>query len=444
MDFKFAILVAWVVLVGLSARSATNTASSVSYSDVASAVSASTYGDTVRIPAGEATWTNLLTVTKGMRLLGAGTNQTIIHSSQTTCIEFNPDGNTVTNDYRFELAGFTFDGDGSGNSGGFVQLDNDWTAGGDQNHTNTVIRNCEFVDVSGRSIYISGHCWGVAYSCVFRGPGTMLVSYGNEANSWNNSTFTAGTADNFYVEDCVLADTTYACAGGHGGRWAFRYNYWTNGTDFGMQEMHGNQPGDIYAGMGIELYGNVFVMSRNQDFMALRGGKAMIFNNLVTNSASPTSFRLREEYADSISPTTNGTQHVNNAYFWNNWLNGAELPATIAEDCCAVLVENVTFWNYDSTFDGSTGIGAGSSLPVGVPTDGVGYWVTSHSPAGQPPGTIDDLKTYSQSGRFYVASSGSFVQFYQPLQYPHPLRTENRRFNIITATARSATVGRIQ
>src|ERR1700731_4595842 len=84
-------------------------AKSVSFADVSSAVNLASNGDTVTVPAGTATWTSTLTITKNISLIGAGIGQTII----TNNVPFNPGATTVfslsvqTNTNLMRLSGMT-------------------------------------------------------------------------------------------------------------------------------------------------------------------------------------------------------------------------------------------------------------------------------------------------------------------------------------------------
>src|SRR5947209_19906127 len=68
-----------LLAVVLSARASTKVATSARFDDVNAAVAAAQRGDTVTVPAGSASWgANTLKLTKGIRLVGAGRDQTII------------------------------------------------------------------------------------------------------------------------------------------------------------------------------------------------------------------------------------------------------------------------------------------------------------------------------------------------------------------------------
>src|SRR5689334_944267 len=66
----------------ISSPSATWTAAGVDRTSVASALTSASSGDTVIIPAGSATWSSGITITKGVTINGAGTNSTQILNSQ--------------------------------------------------------------------------------------------------------------------------------------------------------------------------------------------------------------------------------------------------------------------------------------------------------------------------------------------------------------------------
>jgi len=66
----------------ISSPAATWNAAGVDRTSVASAISSASSGDTVNIPAGSATWSSGISITKGITINGAGTNSTQILNSQ--------------------------------------------------------------------------------------------------------------------------------------------------------------------------------------------------------------------------------------------------------------------------------------------------------------------------------------------------------------------------
>ena len=71
-------------------HAATIVAGGVDYNSVLAAVGQANTGDTVLIPAGTATWSQTLAINKVIKLIGAGTNNTIINNSSGKLIQWRP------------------------------------------------------------------------------------------------------------------------------------------------------------------------------------------------------------------------------------------------------------------------------------------------------------------------------------------------------------------
>src|SRR4030042_6112161 len=91
-------------------------AASPSLGDVKSDIARAKAGDTVLVPAGEATWNNQLVRTKGIRLIGAGAENTVITSGYAAPTLYDSTGYIVAylprspkSNEPFRLSGFTFD-----------------------------------------------------------------------------------------------------------------------------------------------------------------------------------------------------------------------------------------------------------------------------------------------------------------------------------------------
>jgi len=90
-------------------------ASDATYATVNHCVNAcASRNGTVIVPSGSQTWSSILTITKGITLQGAGIGSTVINSSQSSIIDYEPDATAISNNERFDLSGFTFNGNGSG------------------------------------------------------------------------------------------------------------------------------------------------------------------------------------------------------------------------------------------------------------------------------------------------------------------------------------------
>lgn len=74
---------------------------------VSNAVLAASTGDTLILPRGTANWTNVLTLTKSLRIMGYGSNQTTIYDFSTNSAKKVIDNQMVSNTYS-RIAGITF------------------------------------------------------------------------------------------------------------------------------------------------------------------------------------------------------------------------------------------------------------------------------------------------------------------------------------------------
>ena len=139
-------------------------------------------------------------------------------------------------------------------------------------------------------------------------------------------------------------------------------------------------------------------------------------NSLKSLTGTDGSWQIREEYDDSIDPTSNPQpQHVSNTYYFLNTLNGSNHAMSETQDCCAAIAANVQYWNFTASFTGATGVGSGTlTARPATCTTGVGYWATDQ-------GTWNTLGT---DGLFYkCTSANTWSLYYTPLTYPHPLRS---------------------
>jgi hypothetical protein len=314
-------------------HSAVITAASCSYADVNTAVNTTAAdNDTVKVPSGTCTWATTLSITKGIRLLGAGIGNTVITKSANPIIRYQP-SNTSTN-AAVRIAGFTFHFNSQGGNG--IEA----VAGNTTNlQTKLRIDHNRFQNIalgSTQDHYIYFECmrgvidnnqFGKAFY-PFRAPTSCTPDGG--AAIWNNQEGVVfGQVDNnLYFEDNIFEELTDS--GGvivmdcqEGGRYAFRYNniaMTQNGQP--LFDMHGNQGSSFYACMGGEIYGNSMTGAGvGGTFLDHRGGRAFVHHN----QGAGFGIQVREEYADSISPVSyvgpnapQYSQRVSGSYYWNN------------------------------------------------------------------------------------------------------------------------------
>jgi len=378
------------------------TAASASLSDVKSAVSSATYGDTVYVPAGSATWNGSVTVTKGISIIGAGAGVTNITAGSTDVFIFTPDTTTRANQNEFRISGFTF----SGSPSRVIYLS-------ESNSQTIPIRNVridhnQWENSAGYPMYIDGNFWGCVDNNDFAGANFFMI-LGNQDTDWKEFfPVSYGTADNLYFEDNTFEGSSpFGIQSGQGGRWAFRYNTVTTpAMENPMFDQHGDQSGGIYALMLCEIYGNAFKNMATDvnrwDYQ--RGGKLLMYNNIGTSNTDAPDITVNDDWYSSSSP---GTEYPYEDYFFNNLWNGSRVDAVRGADVANHEAENVTFFNQTDSFNGTAGIGVGplSSRPATCSTEGVAWWAT-------------DLN------QLYRWHSGAWQLYYTPYTYPHPLRKE--------------------
>jgi PKD repeat protein len=400
-------------------QAGTITASSPSLADVSAAIASANSGDTVAIPAGTVVWSGQLVITKGIKLIGAGIDNTVItsnYSSNGTLIVYAPSNPTANEPFR--LSGFSWNLAGKC---GWLTID----IGSNCRATNIRIDHNHTYNPSLSATTIlfaaDGEAYGVADNNVLET--SFIRVFGAGSYSWANFPFYFGSIDNFYFED----NTITLLNGGPGGlvqgedgeRYAFRHNIITTKLDcFALFDAHGNMgTGNNPGTMGIELYENTINAENHTiEFVYHRGGMGLVYNNTFINPSS-VYIQISEEIADSLNPpvanpATGEPQHVSNSYYWGNRISpNTNIPVGVGTTLYypalarSVPLANSDYWDYKTSFNGTSGIGIGvvASRPTTC-TTGVGYWATD------------------ESILYRATATNTWTTYYKPYPYPHPLR----------------------
>lgn len=416
--------------------------------DVVDAHADASMNDTILVPAGTHAWNTPIVITKGISLIGAGSNLTTIttthvgSSQNWWLIRYEPADYSLNQPFR--VSGFTFK---LPTTCGGVSINMAYTNLVQQ----TRIRiDHNVFDLSGgdfQALYIGGYLGVIDHNTFTNTAYPVRLAAGpSDArwwDAWEGVVF--GKADNnLWFEDNVGISTD-----GHAftdcqysNRFAFRYNTLTNTSTstYSLMEQHGNAAGSYSGCFGSEVYGNIFI---GTGIFAWRAGRHVTFYNYVT-SFSPY-IKLREERCDQENPTTNPQpDHVSDTYEWSNFAETATSPKlfhhSIQENSCTnppyeweyLLAKNQDFWDYSPTYDGTVpGVGCGTAAQraaITTCTPGDGFWETTQS-CSDLTGLVGASHTANITGTFYKCKAGNVWSSavadggFTPLAYPHPLTT---------------------
>ena len=412
-------------------------AASHSYSDVNDCVVASTYDDTITVPAGDGseTWASTLVISKGVRLKGPGSGSLTIYTNASLGISLTPDATSVTNGHVFEIDGFTFDGGSSDDVA--IQLGSAGQTGYPVvNFHDNIIQN--YASASGYGSFRYNGPWkGVVYNNTWTGNAKHCFRHlGDQAAQWNWADFyTYATSDVLFFEDNTFNASFTVSSGGWSSRAVIRFNQYNISTNlYPLVDEHGNQPSGVCAMMGYEFYKNTINASGGYTArIAMRGGRVMQWGNELTNGTyEPLVWNddCEDEPGTCARDGDTQTFFIQDSYHFRN-LDDGTLRATTegftgGSYCDSEITENAQWWNENATFTPgtdttlATGIGIGTAAQMAIVdtcTEGVGFWVTDE-------GEWDSTNGATPDGRLYTCNaSNTFVLYYTPYTYPHPLQT---------------------
>jgi hypothetical protein len=276
------------------ARAATINANSPSFTDVSAAIASASDGDTVIIPAGTATWTSTLTITKGITLIGqtttnsddgTATDNTIITENLTR----DSGGNAVlfwfnTNlGKTYRLSGLTFrEGSTTPASNAMIRFMG----------TSQAVRldHCHFDDLTHEDFLIGIGNWplyGVIDHNVFDFTSAInshaSIQFASSAygdDSWTQPAY-FGSEKFMFAEDNYFNNTSGNFYGGVvdvfiGGRAVLRHNHC---HDVVLVGNHGTESGRYRGGRAMEVYNNDFHWPYSRDVGGVRSGSIVLHDN---------------------------------------------------------------------------------------------------------------------------------------------------------------------
>jgi hypothetical protein len=388
----------------------------------------------------------MLTITKGVRVIAAGTTQTLITKGHTDAIMLyipaNPDAN-----YPFRFSGFSFDCTVNAGPGLRLYTTSNTAQTSIRIDHNRIVGASAFLQSRLSETVTGGNFYGVVdnnYAQIISTANAMswIGSVGQGMWNWVNREFVRGSADMMFFEDNTFICRSFLGDCGMGMRYCARYNNVTcNSTIFqAVFDCHGNQmPSGHTGGMGIEIYHNTLNAGGvYTQFLDHRGGRCMCFYNTINNAAN-IDMNCREEIIDNynaeVAPFAvisapdiyadhGQPMHPSGSYNFENRRGTGELipvnfngsvDYTAQADSMKcftgegiVPTEDRHIWQQKVGFDGSSGVGVGplASRPTTCTSNGVAWWATDEN-------------------RLYRWRTGTgWELFYTPYTYPHPLRGE--------------------
>lgn len=374
-----------------------------------------TAGETVVIANGNATWNSQLSIDKHLILQG-GTG-TITNGGSSFLIRFAPATPTQAN--VFELKNMTV-------SGAFFKAYN-------SSATVPITINIHDNTVTSTSGYVfetdGGPVYGVVYSNTFNYSSNEQFDLLGSDSNWNNFQHEYGTANALYIEDNTFSGADRPIDSGQGFKgYVARYNDIINtGVDTRtLFDMHGDYPTWGCGTMHGEFYGNKVTSTPATLVASQRGGWALSFYNGQTSTSAIYGGKLYNDFTNDSGgcpahANNSVDEDISNSYYWSNAnSSGAQAGIATAE---GVPTANEDYWLYTESFNGTSGVGCGTTRP-GTCTTGTAFWETSQS-CSTLADYIGTTPTTPISGTLYkCTATDTWTEYYEPYTYPHPLRTE--------------------
>jgi len=285
------VMLAATLILGFSRFTGATTvnANSVSQSDVGAAIRTAVDGDVVTIPAGRATWTRTLPVTKAITLQGAGIGETIIrdNASKVELINCSLVASRLT-----RITGIEFQDGGrtptAAAPGGIIHID-----GSNTNGSQFRFDHCKWTDLNG--FFVPNTVIGVVdHNIVTVGNHVYewMYPYGS---GWNGAAYGDGSwaapANYGSSQFLFIEDNTFTCTrttnqgtltdGFNGARFVVRHNVINN---FVIGNHGTESPGRGRSSRAMEIYKNRIDCNHVNRFVSGgRGGGELFHDNTIMN-----------------------------------------------------------------------------------------------------------------------------------------------------------------
>jgi hypothetical protein len=317
-------------------------AKSVSLPDVRSAVASAHDGDTVRVPAGTASWTSTLTLTKGISLAGANVTATDDRTVILDDVKTSNRGGvqiiqaSIKAGQSLRISGITFRAGSrttKPTSGAAIHIKDGAVGSALKAPCDSLrIDHCHFDRLNQQGIRIDGWFCGVIDHCQWDTPesgnifiGTISHStWGGGSNvkgngSWADPNY-FGTERFIFLEDNVINNNAQVVTSGtldaeNGARYIFRHNLVKNTQPV----THGTESGGYRGARAEEIYNNTFNFTTLKlGGQLLRSGTLLIWGNTYTANSTGNHIRKLTVFREDSSSWKGGGASGNNAWDVND------------------------------------------------------------------------------------------------------------------------------
>jgi hypothetical protein len=295
------------------------------------------------------------------------------------------------------------------------------------------------------------------------GAGNSELLFGRgPANAWQLDN-TLGKAENIFVENCEFSGLGYVNDANSNARMVVRFCVISGPIKVDGHGVASNSPARSYRNM--EVYHNrwTYTAAPNWAAIEMRGGTFMLFNNQSSIPAwfyltdygylatwgnfgssfqTPVNYPITDQIGVGKDPKVAASEP---AYLWNNRVGDAPWPRTVkaipqpAIDLYRTQIGDptATFTERDMIkanrdffaeqgFDQAAGVSSGTRaqmLEFRPTIKGYGWWATDEGEWNSTNGATPD-------GQLYVWDGAGWVLKYRPYTYPHPLRSAGSPSNV--------------
>lgn len=292
----------FLTLTGSSVSAATYTAATGNVSDIQAAQRLTAVsGDTILVPPGTYYWTSTLTITNGIQLIGAGTNNTIIVDeiprSSGSANAFGISSALTPANVSFRISGFQFMYGVTNTTlgqNGFIHMEGNLWMNRIDNCFFNQLYQVDYVKIAGWNYGVTDHSYFLLRGRT-QAQEVWHDTYGNAAKYCNGdgswADYSNFGSSNFWFSENVTFDNSLnnfdngATDSEGGGRWVYRYCNYINckpnahGTET-SRRVRGYRAGEIYSNTIVNLS-----LGSTTSF-EIRGGVMYIWGNTETGSGA--------------------------------------------------------------------------------------------------------------------------------------------------------------